>query len=61
MILWVLLGITIQPDSANLHSIGIYSSMDDCFSAREVVMTQLPKPKMDYELVCVKTNKLTGI
>tara|TARA_R100000388_G_scaffold94316_1_gene81143 strand:- start:894 stop:1019 length:126 start_codon:yes stop_codon:yes gene_type:complete len=31
-------------------------SLEECFKARDFLMEQAPKPKVNYESVCIKTD-----
>jgi len=35
--------------------------MDRCFEVREYVIAQVPTPKINYEVICVKTNEMGGL
>ena len=36
--------------------LGVFIEMDDCFEAREYVLAQAEKPKINYEIVCVQVD-----
>jgi hypothetical protein len=35
---------------------GPYATMEECFKVREAALTTFTKPKVNYELVCVKSD-----
>lgn len=57
--MWLLFAILIQTDGYAVFPQGPFMTMDDCFEAREVFINTAPKPKINYEAVCVQTN-VTG-
>ena len=54
--MWFLVGIAVGIGGAQAVPVSLHKSMDECFRAREVFMEELPKPKMNYEVVCVRTD-----
>jgi hypothetical protein len=34
--------------------------MEACFEARDVVMQTAPQPKINYEAICIQTDKMKG-
>ena len=58
---WVLFVIVLEADRYYVSPNGMYESMDDCFEAREFFMATAPQPKINYEAICVATDKLGGI
>jgi len=55
---WLLVGILISSQAVAVKPFGIFMDMDQCFSARQIIMAQIEKPKINYEFVCVRTNTL---
>jgi len=37
---------------------GPFPTMEVCFEERESILSTLPKPKINYEAVCIQTNKV---
>jgi hypothetical protein len=37
---------------------GPFPSMETCFEARDYFMDTAPKPKINYEAVCIQTDKV---
>ena len=58
MIVWVMFIIILDSTQYYVHPNSVYSTMDKCFEAREVFMATAPQPKMNYEAVCIQTDKL---
>ena len=54
--MWFLVGIVVGMAGAQAVPVSIHATMDECFAAREVFMEELPKPKMNYEVVCIRTD-----
>ena len=57
--MWLLFAILIQTDGYAVFPQGPFMTMDDCFGAREHFINTAPKPKMNYEAVCIQTD-VTG-
>ena len=57
--MWLLFAILIQTDGYAVFPQGPFMTMDDCFEAREHFINTAPKPKMNYEAVCIQTD-VTG-
>ena len=55
---WILFIIIVGPNRYYVQPNSFYLSMGECFSARELFMTTAPQPKMNYEAVCVQTDKV---
>lgn len=53
---WVLFAIIIQADGYGVMPQGPYLTMEDCFEARDFFLATAPKPKINYEAVCVPTD-----
>jgi hypothetical protein len=58
---WVLFAIIIQADGYGVMPQGPYLTMEDCFEARDFFLATAPKPKLNYEAVCVPTDKGNAI
>ena len=58
MITWVLFIIVLEADRYYVQANSFYSTMDKCFEARDVFMASAPQPKINYEAVCVQTNRI---
>ena len=54
--MWALVGVIVGMFGAQAVPISLHNSMDKCFEAREDYLAQLPKPKINYEVVCVSTD-----
>lgn len=55
---WALVLIYFTETELHFRGIGVYASMAECFEAREQFMAEGPQPKINYESVCVATNRL---
>ncbi len=58
MNVWVLVAILVMDSNFKMMPLGAFVSMDECFQAREAFMATGPKPKINYESVCIQTNQL---
>lgn len=56
--MWVLFVILLEADRYIVAPRGIFPTMDDCFEARESVVQSAPQPKINYEAICIQTDKL---
>ena len=56
--MWVLFVILLEADRYMVAPRGIFPTMEDCFEAREAVMQSAPQPKINYEAICIQTDKL---
>jgi len=59
--MWALVAVVLSTKGVGVQPVELYKSMDDCFTAREVLMTSMPKPKVNYELVCIRTDVFEGV
>jgi len=57
MAAWLLVGVVVQGLTVYVRPLGVFYEMDDCFKAREAVLVQADKPKINYELVCVYIDR----
>ena len=57
--MWLLFAILIQTDGYAVYPQGPFMTMDQCFEAREHFINTAPKPKINYEAVCIQTD-MTG-
>lgn len=58
---WVLFVIVLEADRYYVSPNGMYQTMDACFEAREVVMQSAPQPKINYEAICIQSDKINGV
>jgi hypothetical protein len=59
--MWALIGVVLSVQGVGVQPISLHPSMEECFSAREVVMASMPKPKINYETVCIRTDVFIGV
>tara|TARA_E500000318_G_C3557468_1_gene211760 strand:+ start:165 stop:341 length:177 start_codon:yes stop_codon:yes gene_type:complete len=55
--MWMLFAIIIGTDQYMVYPQGPFNSMEQCFEAREYFMETAPKPKINYESVCIQVDK----
>lgn len=53
---WVLFFIGLTGNQYHVQPMGIFPDMTTCFEAREVIMRSAPKPKVNYEAICIATK-----
>jgi len=53
---WVLFAIIIQADGYGVLPQGPFLTMEDCFEARNVFINTAPKPKLNYDAICIQTD-----
>ncbi len=58
MITWFMVVIIAMDTGVKYFPNGVYTTMAKCFEAREVFMKTAPQPKINYEAVCIQTDKL---
>jgi len=58
--MWMLFVIVLEADQYLVAPRGPYSTMEVCFEARDRTLSDFPEPKINYEAVCVRTNKIKG-
>jgi len=56
--IWILFIIMLDSDRYYVQPNSFYSTMDKCFEARGVFMASAPQPKINYEAVCIQTDKV---
>lgn len=58
MTLWILFILVLEPNRYYVSPQSVHSSMSECFEARDYFIGTAPKPKINYEAVCIQTNKV---
>jgi len=58
--MWMLFLIVLQADQYMISPSGPFPTMEDCFEAREGIMSTAPQPKINYEVVCIETDHNIG-
>ena len=56
--MWMLFVIMLEADRYYVAPQGPFPSMEVCFEARDYFMGTAPKPKINYEAVCIQTDKV---
>lgn len=56
--IWILFIIMLDSDRYYVQSNSFYLSMDKCFEARGLFMATAPQPKINYEAVCIQTDRI---
>ena len=58
MNVWVLFIIILDASQYYVQPNSFYSTMDKCFESRDAFMATAPQPKMNYEAVCIQTDRM---
>lgn len=58
--MWILFVILLESDRYYVSPQGMYPTMDGCFEARDFFIATAPQPKINYEAICIQTDKLNG-
>jgi len=56
--MWMLFVIVLETTQYFVASRGPFPTMQVCFEARERILSTLPKPKINYEAICIQTDKV---
>jgi len=56
--MWMLFVIVLEVDLYYVASRGPFESMEVCFEARERTLNAFPQPKINYEAICIQTDKV---
>ena len=56
--MWILFIIMLDADRYYVQPNSFYSTMAKCFEARDVFMATAPQPKINYEAVCIQTDRV---
>jgi len=56
--MWMLFVIVLEVDRYYVAPRGPFGSMEVCFEARERTLSTFPQPKINYEAICIKTDKV---
>ena len=54
---FILIFITVYNFTVTTEAIGTYSKMDDCFTARELLVEVVGRPIRNYQAICVLWNE----
>ena len=56
--MWMLFAIIITAEGYGTMPQGPFATMDECFKARQYFMDTAPKPKINYEAICIQTDQV---
>ena len=56
--MWMMFVILLETDRYMVSPNGLFTSAEECESARKVFMATAPQPQMNYEAVCIATDKV---
>lgn len=57
---WVLMGIFVADMTFYFRILGVHSTHIDCLYAGEVMVQEIGKPLVNYNVVCVPTDQIGG-
>lgn len=60
MIVWLLVGILVKGAEVYTKPLGAFMEEGRCQEIREYVLAQAPKPSINYDAVCIKTDEMGG-
>lgn len=58
--MWMLFAIIITAEGYGTMPQGPFATMAECFEAREYFINTAPKPKINYEAVCIQTDQMSS-
>ena len=56
--MWMLFLIVLEANVYFVAPKGPFTSMESCFESRDRTLATLPQPKLNYEAVCIQTDKV---
>ena len=56
--MWMLFVIVLEANVYFVAPKGPFMSMEECFIERDRSLATFPKPKINYEAVCIQTDKV---
>lgn len=56
--MWMLFVILLETDRYIVSPNGLFTTQQECLAAREYFISTAPQPKINYEAVCIQTNKV---
>ena len=56
MVAWALVAIVFSGTGIVTRPFGVFMNMDECFVARDLLIANGPKPKINYEVICVRVD-----
>jgi len=59
--MWMLFVIVLETNQYFVAPRGPFESMEVCFEERERILNTFPEPKINYEAVCIRTDKVKAI
>lgn len=56
--MWMLFVILLETDRYIVSPNGLFTTQEECAVAREYFIATAPQPQINYEAVCIHTNKV---
>ena len=56
--MWMLFVILLETDRYMVSPNGLFTTQQECLTAREYFMSTAPQPQVNYEAVCIGTDKV---
>lgn len=56
---WILvfLAMNFGADEVDMMEVGLFESMNECFSEREILVEQIGRPIINYQLICLAVDE----
>lgn len=58
--MWILFVIFLEADRYMVAPQGVFPTMIQCFEAHTLFMMEAPKPKVNYDAICIMTDHEIG-
>ncbi len=58
--MWILFVILLEADRYYVAPQDVFPTMANCFEARDFFMATAPKPKVNYDAICIMTDHEIG-
>lgn len=56
--MWMLFVILLETDRYMVSPNGLFITQQECLTAREHFIATAPQPQINYEAICIETNKV---
>lgn len=58
MTMWMLVAVIMIDGQLRFMALTAHTSVAECYASREYFIATAPKPKINYEAICIKTDQL---
>lgn len=56
---WLLFAIILEAEQYYVKAVSAHKHAAECYAARDRMLATAPKPKINYEIVCIATDRVT--